>query len=147
MKNAVEKSVVLNATKEKVWDVLVQDKLNRQWYAVFCEGTHARTDWKEGSRVVFTDQTGDGMLGRIAVNKQKQELDIEYVGFITGGKEDLTGEEVKPWVGLHEIYKLSEEKNGTRLDIRTEVPEKHLNSFNEMWDKAVAKIKELSENA
>jgi hypothetical protein len=145
MKSTIEKSIVLNATKEKVWDVLILDKFNTQWYAVFCEGTQAKTDWKQGSSVVFTDQTGDGMLARIVVNKPSEELDIKYEGFITGGKEDVTSEEVKPWVGLHERYKLSEEKNATRLDVKTEVPDKHLTSFNELWDKAVIKIKELSE--
>lgn len=49
----IEKSIKINAPKEKVWEVLVNNDLNQTWYAVFSEGTFAETDWKIGSKVIF----------------------------------------------------------------------------------------------
>ncbi len=65
----IKKSITINAPREKVWEVLLQDKLTRLWYAEFSEGTKAETDWKEGSKVLFTDDTGSGMVGKVVAVK------------------------------------------------------------------------------
>jgi len=43
----------INATKEKVWDILWNDATYTQWTSIFCEGSHAVSDWKEGSKILF----------------------------------------------------------------------------------------------
>ncbi len=57
-----EFKISINAPKEKVWDVLWNDPFYRAWTSVFAEGSHAETDWKKGSKVLFLDNKGRGMV-------------------------------------------------------------------------------------
>ena len=45
--------IAINATPEKVWKVLWTDQTYREWTSAFSEGSHAKTDWKEGSKCVI----------------------------------------------------------------------------------------------
>lgn len=58
-------SIDINAPKEKVWNVLWNDATYPQWTAVFTEGSHAESDWKEGSQILFLDGKGDGLVSKI----------------------------------------------------------------------------------
>ena len=60
----INKSMDMQAPKEKVWSVLVDDDLTRKWYAVFGEGVHAKTDWKIGSKALFIGNDGSGLAAR-----------------------------------------------------------------------------------
>jgi hypothetical protein len=57
---------LINASKEKLWDTLWSDESYRAWTSAFMEGSMAETDWKEGSKVLFLDGKGSGMVSRIA---------------------------------------------------------------------------------
>src|SRR3989338_10838243 len=58
-------TIQLNASPEKVWDVLWTENTYNQWTKGFNEGSHAVSDWKEGSEVLFLGDTDDGMYSRI----------------------------------------------------------------------------------
>ena len=46
-------SVSINATKEKVWDILWGDLTYPEWTSVFSEGSAIVTDWEKGSKFCF----------------------------------------------------------------------------------------------
>lgn len=46
----LEKTIDIHAPKEKVWDVLTEDKYTPEWYVAFSEGAHAIADWKLNRR-------------------------------------------------------------------------------------------------
>ncbi|MEX0968196.1 MAG: hypothetical protein WD077_13225 [Bacteroidia bacterium] len=46
----IRKSIGINAPKEKVWNVLLQDETYRIWTSAFEPTSYAVTDWKEGSK-------------------------------------------------------------------------------------------------
>jgi hypothetical protein len=52
-KMVIKKSVDIHASKEKIWNVLMDDHYSRQWYAEFSEGTYAETDWNEEAKLCF----------------------------------------------------------------------------------------------
>jgi len=58
----MEFSINIEAPKEKVWNTLWNDQTYREWTSAFAEGSRAETDWKKGSRVLFTDGKGSGMV-------------------------------------------------------------------------------------
>ena len=66
--------ILINAPREKVWEKLWNDASYREWTSVFSEGSAAETDWKEGSRVLFTDGKGNGMVSTIAVKKPNEVM-------------------------------------------------------------------------
>jgi hypothetical protein len=142
----IEKSVSINAPKEKVWDVLLQDEYNRQWFGIFSQGTHAETDWKVGSKVTFVDKDRSGIIGKIVTNDAFKELVIEYTGFIMKDIEDYDSDELKEFVGSHETYKLNESNGTVTLDITSDMSDEYFDTMAAQWDEALLKIKELAEN-
>jgi uncharacterized protein YndB with AHSA1/START domain len=65
-------NIVINATPEKVWKVLWNDDTYRKWTSAFAEGSHAETDWKQGSKVLFLDGKGEGMVSKIAESRPNE---------------------------------------------------------------------------
>lgn len=147
MKNmkTIKKSIEIKAPKNKVWDVLVQDQYTKKWYSEFSEGSHAETDWKVGSKAVFTDTTGGGMVAKVVENKPGEALSLEYEGVVVKGKEDYESEEAKKYKGGHENYKLTGKDGTTQLAIESDMTEDMFESMSESWEKALQKIKVLSE--
>lgn len=141
----IRKSIEINAPKEKVWDVLVQDDLSRKWYAEFRGGTHAETDWKEGSKVLFLDNDSNGMIAHIETNKPGELLVIGLDGYMFNGVEDYESEGARAVKDGHEIYRLAERNGVTTLDIEGDMTEDMLDETNGAWDRAIMKIKQLAE--
>lgn len=141
----IKKSIEINATKEKVWQVLTEDKYTRVWYAEFHEGSHATTDWKQGSKATFTDNNDSGIVGFIAVSEPGKELVIEYTGMIMNGKEDLESDMAKQFKGARESYKLSEKDGVTTVDLAGDMNDEMYDMMSGLWEKAFAKFKELAE--
>ena len=136
----------IQAPKEKVWNVLVDDKLTREWYAVFGEGIYAETDWKIGSKALFLGNDRSGLATRIIENKPCEILSVEYEGIVNkGGIEDYDSDMAKMIKGGHETYRLSAHGAITNLSISGDMSEDMYDSMASSWDKAMLKIKELAE--
>ena len=146
MKYELKKSIEINAPKEQVWDVLINDKFTRLWYAEFSEGTYAETDWTVGGKAVFKDNSQSGIVGEIIANKPNEVLSLEYKGVVKDGKEDYESEEAESVKGGHETYLLSEKNGVTDLSIECDTSDAYLATMEPMWDKALQKIKSLSES-
>ena len=142
----VKKSIDINAPKEKIWDVLTTDHLIRDWYTSFHEGSYAETDWKEGSKVIFRDGEGNGMIGKIVASKPYEIISTEFLGMIVKGKEDTESEEAKNMKGYFETYRISGSDNNYTLDIELDTTDEYADMFQNMWDKALQRLKELAES-
>ncbi|MDQ3019378.1 MAG: SRPBCC domain-containing protein [Bacteroidota bacterium] len=141
----IKKSIDINAPKEKVWDVLLNDKFTKIWYSEFAEGAYAETDWKVGSKALFKDNSGSGLIGEVIVNKPAKAISIEYKGLLQKGTEDYESDLAKEFKGKHENYYLSEKEGVANLSIECDMPEKEFESMSDAWEKGLQKIKELSE--
>ncbi len=144
-KITMEKSITINAPKENVWTVLFDDQFTRIWYAEFSEGTYAETDWQIGSKAVFKDKSNCGMVGKIIDNKPNEYLSIEYDGVIIENMEDYTSEHAMAIKGGRENYYLSEENEISKLTVIGDMSEGFFETMALAWDKALLKIKALSE--
>ncbi|MES2731590.1 MAG: SRPBCC domain-containing protein [Bacteroidota bacterium] len=145
MEKTIKKSISISAPKEKVWDILTNDKFTRIWYAEFSAGSHAETDWKVGSKAVFIDTNKSGMVGKVIASKPGEVLSVEYEGLINAGIEDYESEDAKQVKGGRETYLLSEKDGITNLSIESGMTEQYFESMSLAWDKALQKIKDLSE--
>jgi hypothetical protein len=137
---------VINATPEKVWKVLWADDTYRKWTSAFAEGSYAETDWKKGSKVLFLDGEGRGMVSRIAENRPNEYMSIEHLGEIKDGVEDTSSEKVKDWAGAHENYTLKKVNGKTELIVDMDITEEYKEMFSKMWPVALDNVKRLSEN-
>ena len=145
----MEFNINIEASKEKVWMTLWNDQTYREWTSAFAEGSQAETDWKKGSRVLFTDGKGSGMVSTIVENKPNEFMSIKHLGTIKNGVEDLDSEENKQWAGALENYTLLESGGKTVLHVELsglDIPKEFEDYFLQTWPKALDKLKALSEN-
>jgi len=139
-------TISINAPREKVWEVLWDKASYEKWTSAFAEGSTVQTDdWKQGSKVIFCDATGNGMIARVAENTPVSVMSFEHLGEIKDGVEDTTSDKVKAWAGAMETYYLSEEGSGTLLDVQIDINDEWLAYFQEAWPRAMERIKSLSE--
>lgn len=138
----IEFKSTINASAKKVWDVLFGVESYPKWTAAFAEGSSVETDWKKGSRAVFGDGSGNGMVAVIEENIPNQYLSIKHLGEIKDGKENLN----QDWNGSLENYTLQEKNGQTELTIDMDISDEWKAYFEETWPKALNKVKELAEN-
>jgi hypothetical protein len=144
--NRMQFSIDIKAPREKVWDTIIGAETYRQWTSVFSPDSHVDTDWKEGSKAIFGDGKGNGMVSMIEKNIPNQFLSIKHLGVIKNGVEDTESEEVKLWAGALENYTLEENNGTTTLRIDMDSNEDFIDFFTNTWPKALEKVKEISES-
>lgn len=135
----------INASRQKVWELLWGEETYPKWTAPFAEGSHAETDWNKGSKVLFLDGNGRGMVSRIEENIPNEYMSIEHLGEVTDGVEDTVSEKVKQWAGAREKYTLKTVDGKTELVVEMDMADEFADMFNEVWPKAFGKLKEMAE--
>lgn len=140
-----EFKIIIDAPREKVWNVIIGEDTYPVWTAVFAEGSSVETDWKKGSKALFLDGKGSGMVSEIAENIPYEFLSIRHLGEIIGGKEDTQSEKVKEWAGACENYTLTEVDGKTEWLTEMDVTEEFGDYFDKTWPAAMEKAKELAE--
>lgn len=142
----IRKSIALDASKEKVWDVLTKDQYTRDWLGAFSPGSHAISDWQTGSKIVFADDSGYGVIGRIVTHDPYELLSMEYYGIIKDDIEDLESKEAQVYNGTHETYRLTSKDGKTVLDIEADIVDESFGSMSALWDKAILRIENLAQD-
>lgn len=140
----IEKTKEINAPKEKVWNVLLEDAYNRIWMAEFMEGSHAKTDWIVGHKVRFLDNNDNGIVGRIVTKQPYDVIEMEYDGEVKNGEDIFDSDMAKSIKGSRENYYLSESKGVTTLKVEVDMDPDWFDEMSKAWDKALEKIEELS---
>jgi hypothetical protein len=142
----IKKSILIHATKQKVWHVLFNDTFLRIWYEEFSQGAYAKTDWNINSKVVFTDPTGNGLIGRISENRKFEAMTIEFTGQLVDGVEDYTSKTALELKGKRESYRITEQNGPILLSISADLSELYADQMDPAWNRALEKIKKLAEN-
>lgn len=140
-----EYKISINAPREKVWNILWDDTTYREWTAAFHPDSYAVSNWNEGDKILFLGGEGNGMVSRIAQKRPNEYMSFEHLGEIKDGVEDTTSERVKLWAGSYENYTLNDNNGNTDLIIDIDLSGEFVEMFNEMWPKALAKVKEIAE--
>jgi uncharacterized protein YndB with AHSA1/START domain len=143
--NRVTFSITINAPKEKIWKVMLDESTYREWSSAFQEGSYAVTDWKEGSKALFLTPEGSGMVSRIVGHRPNEFLSIKHLGTVKNGVEDTDSEKSKEWTNALENYTLREQDGKSTLTVEMDVTEEYRSYFEETWPKALGKLKEISE--
>lgn len=139
-------NINIEAPAQKVWDVLWQDKTYRAWTSTFGEGSHAISDWKEGSKILFLGGNGDGgMYSRIHTLVPNKTMIFEHLGIVKDGVEQPQDEQTKAWAGAKESYFLEENNNTTTLKVALDTDAEYEDYFGKSFPLALQKVKELSE--
>jgi uncharacterized protein YndB with AHSA1/START domain len=139
-------TITINAPKEKVWKTLWGNDTYPAWTSAFAEGSGVETDnWKKGSKVLFVDGKGNGMVSRVEDNIPNEYMSFRHLGEIKNGVEDTSSANVTAWAGATENYTLKEVDGKTQVIIDMDIAEDFAEMFKEMWPKALKNLKELAE--
>lgn len=137
-----EFKIQINAARNIVWHVLWNDDTYRQWTSVFHEGSHAVSDWEQGSEIKFLGPNGDGMYAVIDTKDEPSKMYFKHLG-------EVKNKEKQPessWAGAMEKYTLFEKDNVTELVTGIDLSEEWMEYFENTFPKALQKIKEIAES-
>lgn len=143
-------TTVINAPKERVWDLMLGDATYREWTTVFSPGSYYKGNWEEGSKMLFlgpnpVDGTEGGMVSRVKENRLYEFISLEHQGMINNGVEDTASDAIKDWAGAHENYTFTEKDGGTELTIDMDIVESEKDSMEKAWKEALVKLKKMAE--
>ncbi len=132
--------ILINAPREKVWQTLWDDKTYREWTSAFTEGSYAKSDWQQGSRIEFLNGKGSGMFSLIDKKVDNSQMTFKHLGEIINGI-DIKGD----WGDAKESYFLTEKNGQTELKIELDTTEESQTYFAEIFPKALQLVKKISE--
>lgn len=144
-RKTIEKAIEIAASRDAVWEILTDDRFTPRWYGEFSLGARPETTWEEGSKVLFTDLSGGGLVGEILVNEPLNMLSVEYQGIVFGGEEDYTSEGAMSVKGGEETYLLTDKEGQTELCVKVDILPEYFDSMSSAWERALEKIKLLAE--
>lgn len=142
--------ISIKAPKEKVWDTMLNNATYREWTSVFNpSGSYYIGDWSQGSEIRFigpeTDGKVSGMISRIKENRQYDFLSIQHLGEIIKGEIKLWTEQEMAGQEFCENYTFRQSGDLTEVMIDIDTNGEYKEMFEEMWPKALEKLKALAE--
>lgn len=142
-------SITIDAPKEKVWNTMLGEDSYRFWTEAFMPSSHYVGDWSKGSKMLFLapDKAGkmSGMVSRIKENRPHDYISIEHLGVVQDGKEDTSSAAAKGWAGALENYTFKEIGGTTKVSVDMDTTEEFKEIFQDIWPKALQKLKALAE--
>ena len=136
----LEYTIQINATPEKVWDVLFTQDNYKKWASAMNEGTYFEGTWEEGSIMKFLDPKNNGMYNLVEKNIPNKQLSMKHLGWILEGV--LTPQN---WEDSTLDYILEPNENGTLLIGKVNSLDEFVDFFNSKYPKNFANIKNLAE--
>lgn len=146
----VLQSIEIKASREQVWDAIVNDAKYREWTSTFHEGSHFEGGWETGDTIRFIaiNEQGEkeGMISKIHSSVYPEYISIEHIGIISKGVDDTSSEASKTWAPAFENYTLtSVNEQTTKFTVEMDSPDDYFDYFHEAWSKALKDLKQVSE--
>ncbi|MFY1045735.1 SRPBCC family protein [Chryseobacterium sp. GP-SGM7] len=140
--------IIIDAPKEKIWDVLWENKSYSEWTKFFNPKSASimKSDWQVGGKTYFTNADGEGMVSTIDSLEKPGQIIFKHLGMVDkDGNEDTQSKEVMEWSGCFEKYILIDFEGKTKLHTEVQVDKEWRDHMNEGFNKGLQIVKELSE--
>lgn len=141
----MEKSLKLHrkimASASRVWEVLLDPNLTKEWAYPFHPGTWVEADWKKGGLVIWKANEGQiGAKGIVSAIERNQLIEISYFDEINMAPPSPTGR-------YKETFTLSSLENKTLLVLEAgPFDEDNITRQSPKWEQALGIIQNLAEN-
>ena len=136
-------SIGIQASRERVWAILWDDRTFRDWANLIDEGTYLQGALEEGKEIQFISaENGYGVTSLV------EKLDPNaYVLFRHSADTQDSGQELreKEWTGGTESYSLTERNGVTTLVVLADIPEDMEETFAIRLPLALERVKSLAE--
>ncbi len=145
-------TIKINARSNKVFDFMLgisNKSTYEQWTALFNPTSTYEGCWNKGSKMLLvgTDEKGEkgGMVSEIVENIPNQFVSIRHYGLVKNNVEITEGPEVEKWANGFENYTFIENNGITEVIVDLDITEDFLDYMNEIYPKALDKLKEICE--
>ena len=136
----IDKSIELNASPARVWEVLTTPGLIPRWAGAFSPGANAESDWKTGGEVLWKNRDGKVMMrGEILEARPSEVLKVEFRPEQNTHMPEFSN-------AFAENYSLSPTARGVRLSINAgPFNDEDYAQMAAPWDEALGIIREQVE--
>jgi uncharacterized protein YndB with AHSA1/START domain len=143
----LEYQIDINASKEKVWNTMLQLETYQQWTEVSWPGSSYEGEWKQGAAMRFGAPGQGGTYAELREVRPYEHIHAEHTASINpDGSLDRDSEMAKGWVGTTESYTFTENNGTTALTVHIKTNPDWAPMFDEGWPPALKKLKELCES-
>lgn len=142
--------IVINAPRQKVWDVLWNEKTYTEWTKFFnpASASVMKSDWKVGGKTYFLNTEGEGMVSTIDSLEEPEQIIFKHLGMVDkDGNEDTQSMEVKRWSGCFEKYFLIDYDGRTKLHAEVQVDKNWEDHMNKGFTQGLEVVKQLAESS
>ena len=135
-------SIEIEASREKVWQTLFDDKTFRDWGSIIDEGQYMVGELAEGNEVQFISSEGLGVTSFV-----EKLIPHEYIAFkqVADTMDSGKQEREKEWTGGKESFELAETNGITNLTVNIDIPPGLEEIFQDRFPKALERVKILAE--
>jgi len=138
---------VINASKEKIWEVLWGTETYGEWTQFFAPGSQMKSDWKVGGKTYFVNTEGEGMVSTIDSMEKPDQIIFKHLGMVDkNGKEDTESMEIKQWSGCFEKYILIDYDGRTKLHVEVQTEKSWEDHMNNGFTKGLEVVKNRAES-
>lgn len=138
--------IIVNAPKQRVWDVLWGENTYSEWTQFFGAGSQMKTDWKVDGKTYFVNPEGAGMVSTIDSLEEPDQILFKHLGMVDkDGVEDTESMEIKQWSGCFEKYILIDYDGKTKLHVEVQVEKNWEEHMNTGFTKGLEVVKNLAE--
>ena len=148
----IQFKVSINAPVIRTYDFMLgitSKSTYEQWTSLFNPTSSYEGNWGKGTKILFVgvDEKGEkgGMVSRIAENIPNRFVSIQHYGLVKADEEITEGPEVEKWANGFENYTFEESDGTTTVTVDLDTTEEFVGFMNEIYPKALAKLKELCE--
>ena len=138
-------SVAIAASRQTVWNTMLEPDSYRAWTAAFMEGSYYEGSWETGAKIRFLSPGGDGMIAEIAENRPFAFVSIRHLGITKDGVDDTESPAARAWTPAYENYTFTEKDGVTEVVVDVDVNERYEKMFSDAWPKALQRLKEICE--
>jgi len=139
--------IEINASPQKVWDVLWDATTYSEWTKFFGSGSVMKSDWKVGGKTYFLNGEGEGMVSTIDNLDEPHQIIFKHLGMVDKeGNEDTKSKEVMEWSGCFEKYILIDLDGKTKLHAEVQTEKEWEDHMNTGFTKGLEVVKNLAEN-
>ncbi len=146
----LEFEIHIQSPVEHVYETMLSKKGYSDWTRIFNPSSHYIGTWEKGSAIQFlgTDKDGQlaGMSSKIVENIPGSFLSIMHLEMITGSGTLNSGPDDDPWTGALENYYFNSQNNASFLKIQINTIKDYVSYFEDVWPKALDRLKTLCEN-
>jgi uncharacterized protein YndB with AHSA1/START domain len=142
----LQHSIEINASKENVWEALLNDKDLRDWTSIIDEGTYMDGILLEGNEVNFiSSSSGYGVASKVEKLIPNKYVSFLWTADVKIGEGGSLEKRAQQWTGGKEVYEIEEKPNKVMLTLTQEIPDELVEDFKIKIPQALNRVKILAE--